>query len=176
VERNHQFVDEYKQLRYLLVAVAVPTVSLASARRALRELVLPRQRRIHFRKERDSRRHVILDVVTGLDVRATVYDASSYTSQILGRAACLAALVADLAESNTERLVLETDDAAVGTDRALLYELVRKHDLGGTLRYHHMRAHEENLLSIPDALAWCWGRGGQWRARVSRLVTDMRRL
>lgn len=30
------------------------------------------------------------------------------------------------------------------------------------------------LLAVPDAIAWCWAKGGQWRDRVQLLVTEVR--
>jgi hypothetical protein len=39
-----------------------------------------------------------------------------------------------------------------------------------------MRAYEESLLAIPDAIAWSWAKGGHWRARVSEIVTDVRKV
>lgn len=44
----HVFVDETKQRGYLVVAVVVPPTDLARCRKAVRGLILPRQRRIHF--------------------------------------------------------------------------------------------------------------------------------
>jgi hypothetical protein len=41
------------------------------------------------------------------------------------------------------------------------------------LRYEHLRAHEECLLSVPDAVAWCWSHRSGWRERVRGIVTDV---
>jgi hypothetical protein len=35
-----------------------------------------------------------------------------------------------------------------------------------TLRYEHRRAAAEQLLTLPDAIAWCWAKGGDWRRRI----------
>jgi hypothetical protein len=56
----------------------------------------------------------------------------------------------------------------------LLYNHVRKVGLAETLQYYHMRAREECLLAMPDGVAWGWARGGRWRAKVQRLVKDVR--
>jgi hypothetical protein len=45
-----------------------------------------------------------------------------------------------------------------------------------TLRYAHRRAASELLLAVPDAIAWCWAKGGHWRRRVERIVTDVREV
>lgn len=158
----------------MLVAVAVLSANLARSRRAINQHRMPGQRRIHFTGERNSRRLIILDTIMELGVAAVVYDATGHPDQIQGRAACLAELVADAAEWKASRLVLEIDDAAAQADRALLYGLVRDRGLVDNLRYYHMRAHEECLLALPDAVAWCWAKGGRWRERVRPVITDVR--
>jgi hypothetical protein len=32
------------------------------------------------------------------------------------------------------------------------------------------------LLAIPDAIAWCWAKGGDWRRRIESVVTDVREV
>jgi len=50
----------------------------------------------------------------------------------------------------------------------------------GSRRRHHrqrgecLRAHSEPLLAIPDAIVWCWQRGGHWKARVSAMISEVR--
>jgi hypothetical protein len=84
--------------------------------------------------------------------------------------------VEDLAEIKAQRLVLEREDAAFKTDNALLYARVHAVGIENSLRYEHMRAHEECLLVIPDAIAWCWARGGQWRTKVQGIVTKVQQV
>ncbi|GGR66143.1 hypothetical protein GCM10010169_07020 [Micromonospora fulviviridis] len=50
------------------------------------------------------------------------------------------------------------------------------HTIADSLRCEHLRAYEECLLAIPDALAWCWARGGPWRSAVRGLVTEVREV
>jgi hypothetical protein len=59
---THSFVDESKGASYLLVAALIQPPHLALIRKAIEEMVLPRQRRIHFYQERDSRRSQIMVV------------------------------------------------------------------------------------------------------------------
>ena len=66
--------------------------------------------------------------------------------------------------------------AVIRHDRALLYAKVGHHKGTARLRYDHLRSYEECLLWIPDAIAWCWGRGGMWRTRVKKLITTVRVL
>ena len=44
------------------------------------------------------------------------------------------------------------------------------------LRYQHQRAHAELLLALPDVVAWCWVRSGDWRRRVSPIITTVRHV
>lgn len=170
----HVFVDETKERGLLLTAAAMLPGDLQTARKHMRGLVMPRQRRIHFFREGDARRKQILDVIIALAPVCTIYDSSRHRRR-QQREICLRALVADLASSRAQMLVLERDDSILDLDRRLLYQQV--HDLNcPELRYQHLRAREEPLLTIPDAVAWCWQRGGHWRERVRELVADVRVL
>lgn len=174
--RPHLFVDETKA-RGLLVAAAVMAQShLNTARQVINHLVLPRQRSIHFCKEKDERRRRILDAIRGLSVTVVIYDAARYSYPKDARDACLAALVTEAAKMDAERLVLELDDSALRADRKLLNRQVRIAGVADRLRYDHLRSHEECLLSIPDAVAWSWAKGGEWRTAIRPVVTDVREV
>ena len=42
--------------------------------------------------------------------------------------------------------------------------------------YEHLSPRMEPLLWIPDAVAWCWAKGGVWKDRVLPLVDGVRTL
>lgn len=65
-------------------------------------------------------------------------------------------------------LILEQDDSLLAWDRRQLYRLARP--LVGDVQYRHSRAADELLLCVPDAIAWCWAKGGDWRRRIVPLV------
>lgn len=134
------------------------------------------QRRLHFHKEGNARRKQILDTMITLGVEALVYDASSYKTDKDARGACLVRMVSDLLALNAERLVLETEDDALKFDKTVIFAQLRVADRADALQYIHMRAYEECLLALPDAIAWCWAKGGSWRARVSGIVVEVRRV
>lgn len=67
-------------------------------------------------------------------------------------------------------LVLEQDDLLLSWDNQHLIEFTRAAGCRDTLRYQHRRATEERLLAIPDAIAWCWAKGGHWRRRIQPVV------
>jgi hypothetical protein len=167
------FVDETKERGYLIAAAIIQPGNLAPSRRAIRSLILPRQRRIHFKGESEARRRKIVDTLIDLGVTAQLYDASAWAKKKQARDACLVRLVGDLKEMNAARLVLEFDNSTRAPDQALLNTHVRAVGLAGVLRYEHLRAHEECLLAAPDAIAWCWARGGHWRARIREIVREV---
>ena len=169
----HVFVDETQQRGYLLVAAAVESAGLHTARRVLHDLVLPGQRRLHMQKESDPRRRQILSALVGLvDVQVLIYDATRHRSAKTARPACLTRLVADLAKSGASRLV----ESVVLADQRVLYRQVHAEGIAEALRYDHLRAHQEILLALPDAVAWSWAKGGRWRAAVRQLVAEVREV
>lgn len=172
---RHIYVDETKHRDYVMVAAVVLGEDLTSARACVRELLKPGQHHLHMKDEADGRKETIAKTLAAADLRATVYDAGQrHRNQVLARAACLSALIDDLSDSNIETLiVLDQDETLVQSDRRLLYRAVRTAGREATPRYEHRRAATEQLLGIPDAFAWCWAKGGQWRAHI-RPVTTVR--
>jgi hypothetical protein len=173
---GHVFVDETKDRGFLLAAAALAPGDLVAARQAVRRLILPRQRRLHFKQESDARRGEIVGVLLRLGAQVVIYDGSAARSEKAARRACLVELVADLGKDAAHRVVIERDDSVIDFDRRLLYEQVRVAGIVGTLRYDHLRAHEECLLAVPDAVAWCWAKGGRWRARIAPMVAEIRQV
>lgn len=170
------FVDETKRRGYLLVAALVLPDDLDPIRKVLRGLVLPGQRRLHMKDESDPRKRSIATAIAASGIQAVVYDAgTSYRSERERRAACLSALVVEVADRGVELLVLELDETVVTSDRKLLYRASR--DAGcPDLRYEHRRAAGEPLLALPDAIAWCWAKGGHWRNRIASAVRDVQQV
>ena len=168
-------VDETKRAGYVVAAVAVTNPE--AARRMLRGLVLPGQRRIHMKQEHPRRRRAIVSAVictAGLEL--TIYDAARrYPTEREARAMCIASLVRDLAASNRLiELIIEQDDSLLSFDNQRLIEAVRDADAQETVRYRHARAHTEPLLALPDVAAWCWARSGDWRRRIAPILASVR--
>jgi hypothetical protein len=63
-------------------------------------------------------------------------------------------------DGRAHRLVLEGDDSLIRWDNQRLIEFTRRHGSRDSLSYEFMRANEELLLGLPDAIAWCWTKGG----------------
>ncbi len=171
------FVDETKRRNYVLVAVSVPTEDLDSLRKIMRGLVLPGQRRLHMKDENDRRRRSIATAIAASGVAATVYDAGQRgATERDRRTACLQRLVADVADGLDTIIVLEQDDTLMASDRRVLYAATRQDGCVEAVRYEHSRAGAEHLLSIPDAIAWSWARGGEWRRRIEPVIKAIREV
>lgn len=174
---RHIYVDETKERDYILVASTHAGAEADAVRKAMRALVLRGQTRVHFTKESNTRRAVIVDAICAAGVTATVYDAGrGRASQLAARAACLQALVGDVDAYEQTLLVLEQDESLLHWDRRFLYEAVRAAGLADALRYEHHRARSELLLAIPDAIAWCWARGGLWKQRIQPAIGAVRHV
>jgi|ERR1022692_1224652 2-C-methyl-D-erythritol 4-phosphate cytidylyltransferase len=171
----HVFVDESKARRgYLLAAAFILPCNVTGLRKTIGALQLPNQERIHFVDESDTRRKTILSVMEAAAGHVvTIYDASAFRDVKAARDAAMARLVDDAAKAGAERLVIETDDQAVASDKRIIRERVEQAGCQDFLRYDHRRAREDRLLSIPDAVAWSWAKGPPWRLRASGLLTHV---
>jgi len=169
---DHVFVDESKKRDYLLVAAALPEAGLADARRALRALLRPGQRRLHMVKESPSRQRQIVGVLREVGPAVAVYRAvSDGRSDVARRAACLDAMIRDAVRADVRLLVIEREAGAEERDRHRLFDA-----LGGrpSPQYRHLAPAEEQLLAIPDAIAWAWARGGPARRSIRALIVHTR--
>ncbi len=150
---RHVFLDEIKRQGYVAAAaVVVPPGDLAPLRSVVRGLVLPGQRRVHLKDERDSRRREIAAALVDAGVEVVISDAA--------------------AEAGETRLVLEQDDSLVQWDAQRFIELARAAGCRERLRYDHLRASAEQLLVVPDAVVWCWRAAGSGVAAWTRRTSD----
>ena len=166
------FIDESKAKDYLLVGAVIHPRQLAFARKAMRNLILPGQRRLHMFKESDQRKKQIISVIADLEIAITVYQkVGNKRNEINNRNACITALLYDSIRSKRDGLIFEMDQSSEHRDRQHIAATLRMQNLRKDLTYEHRFPSEEPLLAIPDAVAWAWARGGDWRRRVDPLVT-----
>ncbi|QKS13435.1 hypothetical protein HUN58_10935 [Curtobacterium sp. Csp1] len=160
------FVDESKTNDYLLVAVGVARSDLEPCRRALRALVLRGQSRLHMRKESDPRRRRILTTVLELPISDVVIVRAPKDGRtdVERRAACIRRLVG-IAADGPATLCFELDETLLRRDRQLLVESNRRLSPSSQVHHRHDSAAHEPLLAAPDAIAWAWAKGGDWRRR-----------
>jgi hypothetical protein len=175
---RHIYIDETKERHYIVVASIHIASDVDALRRSLRDkFVLPGQTRIHMAKESAPRRREIADAICRAGVTATIYDAGRrYRDPLDARAACLQGIIDALPPNDQTLLVLEQDDSILRWDKKFLYSALRAAGLADAVRYEHHRAKTELLLCIPDAIAWCWARGGQWKDRVKPIVADVKQV
>lgn len=162
----HAFVDESSRGGYLLCAVVLLPADLTSARRTLRGLCKPGQRRIHMKHESDGRRREILSVVAKLEVETRIYRAKlDGRSERRTRDECFRAMVPELIEDlGVSRMVIESCDQD-RQDNQVIREMVVKGQAEERFSYLHSAPACEPLLWLPDIVAWAVGRGGDWKRR-----------
>jgi hypothetical protein len=171
----HIYVDETKQRDYLLVASVHVSTDLTGLRQMVRGLLLPGQRYLHMKDEKDGRKRTIAQAFVDAGVQATVYRAGpQHRNERQRRSACLQALVDDHAGRGEAHIILDEDETMVKFDNQKLIEYTRAADCRDTLHYQHQRSHAEALLAVPDAIAWCWAKGGPWRTLIAPAVTATR--
>ena len=168
---RHIYVDETKSAGYVLVATALYGSDVDRARKVIREMVLPGQGRIHMAKESPRRRKEIIGAICDLNPQAVVYDAARRYNNAVARVNCLQAVVDDFASDGEVLMVLEADDSLIRSDRRHLIDMVRSAGCVDRFRYQHCRARSELMLGFPDAIAWCWARGGPWREMIRPITT-----
>jgi len=166
---DHVFVDESKARGYILAATAVSQIAIRQAEKALRGLLKPGQRRLHFTRESDSRRRLIVSRMVELEVAVSVWVAKNRADKE-ARPLLLEALAAEAARALASRITIESDASLDSADRRIIAGVVRRE--GVSLTYRHAAPHEEPVLWVSDAIAWCYSRGGDWTRRVGPLVED----
>ena len=164
------FVDESKERGYFLVATSSEINSLRYSEKALRKLLKPSQRRLHFKSERDSRRREILSVMSRLELSVTVFVCQGL-SEKEARAICLKALIGMAVDSEIFSLVIERDESIVQADRKVIAGILLAQET--SLPYSLVGPHEHPLLWVSDAVAWCFNSGGDWLRRSSPIVDDV---
>ena len=158
-------IDETKAKGYVVVAVACPDDRVRELRTTVGSLVMSGQRSLHMKTESAARRKVIADVVASLCLDAWVVDASSGAGKEHERRA----------RALTSLLMVTGADAQLVFDRDLTMERFDRRVLSAMPPHErpthvHLERHRESLLALPDVIAWCWARGGEWRRRLSPLT------
>jgi hypothetical protein len=82
----------------------------------------------------------------------------------------------DFTELGVQRLVLESRQGRDKEDERALRDVLGKRPSDAGLTYEHLRPHEDPLLWLPDAIAWCVGAGEDWRRRIQPLLDCVRRI
>lgn len=168
---RHVFIDETKQRDYIMVASSHAATDVRELRGVLRALLLPNQRFLHMKSERIGRKRRIAAAIAAAGVQATVYRARPrHRTEKQRREACLRQLVSDNADGVHTLLVFDQDETLRRWDNQKLIDFTRAENCRETLRYEHKNSSAELLLAVPDAIAWCWAKGGEWKAMMGSVV------
>jgi hypothetical protein len=73
-------------------------------------------------------------------------------------------------------LYLEPDGPAIKTDKMIIRERLTMAGCVDTMSFGHIAAVNECLLAIPDAVAWCYGKGGNWLREAELLIAEVIKL
>jgi hypothetical protein len=160
------FADESKQNVYIFGVASLESSRVDPTRRALRELVLPGQRSIHFASESDRRRVQLLKTILSMGHSVSIIDTGEKDNRV-GRIQGLEMLTNLAIAQEASLLVIEKDETSFRTDRQLLKAFAQV-DALKPRRFEIKARHEEPLLWIPDSIAWCYQRGGDFRRALNR--------
>jgi hypothetical protein len=150
-----------------MCAVAIEVRHVRMCRKTMLSLRRPGQRRIHFVNERPDRRRGLLAEIGSLP--ASAYFLSASGKHVPARRNCLQNAMIALADRPVRRFVLEAGDAEDHRDRQTATAMSAKVPWLSSVYLEHLRSHEEPLLWIPDALAWAYSAGGEWRDRIAAI-------
>ena len=167
----HAFIGESRRGNlYLLAAALVPPADLGPTRSLMRSLRVAGARKVHFKHERDSVKKDIAAALVAARVRARVYVGHGQADAV--RASGLRAAVTDLVAVGLRRLVLDSRwQDGDQSDRRIIHSALRRSQVPlDRVTYEHFRSHEEPALWVADAVAWCYGAGGEWRRRIEPVV------
>lgn len=156
------FIDESKANDYILaMVVAKPSVAIALEKKLL-ELRMPGQRRIHFAKESDQRRRMILDQIAKFDI-SVYYFVSSEKNELVARKYCLNIASSLAATLGVNLFCVEREESMLYSDKILLSRHSSK------FLFQLLEPHQRPGLWSADALAWAKFRGGKYFAKVKHL-------
>ncbi|MFE2754224.1 DUF3800 domain-containing protein [Actinosynnema sp. NPDC059335] len=171
------FVDESRRKdTYFLAAALVELGDLTRLRTALRALLFPGQRELHFQRETPQRRKAILSRLVEWEVRVDLYRADCGRSEEQARQTCLVRLVDDLLDIDARRLVLDSRPGRDRHDVRTIRNASGKRPRDSGLLYEHFDSALEPLLWVADIAAWSYGAGGDWTRRVEPVIGSVIRL
>ncbi len=170
------FIDESKSKDYVLCAVFVDIAKVPRIRKELSSMRKSGQSSIHFVKESRSRKNAILGSLARMDFEAWFF-VSGAPSETSAREDCLRSLVQILKPNEAIQLFVELDENHRALDKRVLTRELLTWSLSEQISFQHATSSQQQLLWIPDALAWVRTRGGEWgrglsRFRVNTIICD----
>jgi hypothetical protein len=165
------FVDESKVGGFTLAASSVACRDITRLRGVVDSLRLPRQARLHMVTESAPRRKTIISsLVEAGGISTVIYDARGIPDDKEGHDAAVTAMAADQTAIGATRIVMEADDSVVDAERVMIRGQLTRAGVDDVVGVDHMKAREETLLALPDAIAWCYVKGGEWMTLAAPLI------
>jgi hypothetical protein len=158
-------VDESKAKNYILCVVELPKDKAAHFRPLVNSVRKKGQSAVHFVSESPARKRQILQKYSELDLRCVNYVVKGI-SETDSRAMCIEALVEGLDVANNYEIIFDLDVNHLAADKRILQNSLARRGLGKLVEYRHEEPRFEQLLWLPDALAWTTARGGAWKAQL----------
>lgn len=169
---RHAFVDESKRGPYLMCAFVTDPGHRGQVVAVLNRIRMPGAPRIHMKNESDSTRRAVLSALCDLQVQSTMF-ISRIKPMITARATIIEeGIWPQVRREGITRLVLEPEAGQDERDRRQLYQLARRDGLTD-FSYAHLPPITEPMLWVPDAIAWAYGAGGNWRQRAAPVIDQV---
>mgnify|MGYP000249338144 CR=1 FL=1 len=165
------YLDESKAKNYVFIGVLVHDGDAPRLRKRISSLKMPGQRSIHFVNEAESRRKKLIQEYLDLGIVA-VRVTSNRKNKLDAREDCVRALVRLAASMKCHSLIFERDESVISKDEIWLKSELRSVSKSERIGFQHFNRHEEPILWIADAIAWCDSRGGDWRKRVQDFIVS----
>lgn len=140
---------------YVLAAAIVPDEHAPALRTALRDLLLPGEKRLHWHDESDQARSHLVKTLSSLGIPAVVAVSTPMgrTRQERARALCLNQLLWELAQDDIAEIVLESRRQRDSHDASTIGAAKRAKLCHPQVHFQHARPLDEPLLWLPDLFA-----------------------
>ena len=159
------YVDESKAKRFLFAVHLIEPKRQFVIRKELAKSLLAGQRSWHFVKESKRRRKHLIGLLLELGSKLVIIRVDSLNT-VTKRTVALSALVDLITKYGISEIVFDLDQTSLSADSKYLSNF-KFH-----LTWDHRERHQEPLLWVADAVAWCVNRGGDWERMVRPLIIE----
>jgi hypothetical protein len=167
---SNSFIDEsVRGSKYLLAAVIVDHTRHQDIRRELKSLRQFGRSSLHMHREVIGRKRLIASAVAQMEITCVLaVQELSGQSLMSARIKCLNELSGHELVRSTSQLTLETSNS-IELDKKILSNSAYEFS-GKFPHYRHLSSAQEPLLWLPDIIAWCAGKGGEFENIVKPLL------
>jgi len=131
--------------------------------------LLSGQRSIHFSKESVRRRKIVISAIEKVNPQIVMVRALTKET-VETRMLLIREIVNVAVAKKLDFLTFDLDETTLFKDRLVLkLETIK---LKRQIFWDHKMRHEEPLLWVADAVAWCVNRGGEWERMVRPMIVE----